>query len=145
MSKIEYSIESVPPSHDIIQFLDDKIYEYNSTAIQKKDGHYFSKIIHDSSNSIIAGISGWTWANACEISLLWVKEEYRKKGLGEKLLKSAEDEAIQKKCSIILIRSYIFQAPLFYQKHGYKIEHLLDDFPKGYKYYILVKRIDKKC
>ncbi|MBS1600898.1 MAG: GNAT family N-acetyltransferase [Bacteroidetes bacterium] len=144
MSNIEFAIESVPASHDIFQYLDDQLYEFNAAAIRKKDGNTFSKIIRDSSNHIIGGVYGWTWASACEILILWVKEEYRKNGLGEKLLQSAEDEAIQKKSNVILIRSYSFQAPAFYEKQGYKTEHILDNFPNGYKLYSLVKRIDHR-
>jgi ribosomal protein S18 acetylase RimI-like enzyme len=76
-----------------------------------------------------------------EITLLWVKEEYRKNGLGKMLLKAAEDEIIKKGCTTILLRSYNFQAPLFYEKNGYETVYILDDFPNGYKHYNLVKRI----
>jgi len=41
-----------------------------------------------------------------------------------------------------MVRSFSFQAPHFYEKQGYRIEHVLDSFPKGYCYYILLKRID---
>jgi GNAT superfamily N-acetyltransferase len=140
ITQMEYKIENSPDNNKIIQFLDDRIYEFNSETINKKDGRQFSKIIRED-KEIIAGIAGWIWAYACEITLLWVKEEYRKKKLGEKLLKAAEEEAIKAGCNVILIRSYAFQAPFFYEKYGYKIEYIINDFPNGYKYYILIKRI----
>jgi GNAT superfamily N-acetyltransferase len=135
-------IISKVPTHEDIQFLEDKIYEYNSRQTGKDDGKLFSKMIYDSNNNIIAGISGWIWAGACEIALLWVKEEFRKKGYGRLLLQAAEDEAREKNCDVILLRSYSFQAPLFYQKHGYKVEFKTDDFPPGYSYYCLIKRLN---
>jgi len=136
---MEYKIETPSNHQQIIQFLDDRIYEFNSKIINRLDGQLFSKIISEK-EEIIAGIAGWIWANACEITLLWVKEEYRQKGLGEKLLRAAEEEAIDANCSVILIRSYMFQAPFFYEKQGYKTEHIIEDFPKGQKYYTLIKR-----
>ncbi|HEU5165567.1 MAG TPA: GNAT family N-acetyltransferase [Chitinophagaceae bacterium] len=141
MKEIEFRIESVEHQTEVIQFLDDKVYEYNSSTINKFEGILFTKIIRDQNSNIIAGISGWTWAMVSEITLLWVKEEYRKNGLGKMLLKAAEDEIIKKGCTTILLRSYSFQAPLFYEKHGYKTVYILDDFPNGYKHYNLVKRI----
>ena len=141
LKEIELKIESVEHQTEVIQFLDDKVYEYNSSIINKYEGILFTKIIRDQNSNIIAGISGWTWAMASEITLLWVKEEYRKNGLGKMLLKAAEDEIIKKGCTTILLRSYSFQAPLFYEKNGYKTVYILDDFPKGYKHYNLVKRI----
>lgn len=141
LKEIELKIESVEHQTEVIQFLDDKVYEYNSSIINKYEGILFTKIIRDQNSNIIAGISGWTWAMASEITLLWVKEEYRKNGLGKMLLKAAEDEIIKKGCTTILLRSYSFQAPLFYEKNGYKTVYILDDFPKGYKHYNLVKRM----
>jgi ribosomal protein S18 acetylase RimI-like enzyme len=55
------------------------------------------------------------------------------------LLEAAEVEAKSKGCLTILVRSYSFQAPQFYERHGYKIEHILNGFPEGYSYYILQK------
>jgi ribosomal protein S18 acetylase RimI-like enzyme len=141
LKEIELKIESVEHQAEVIQFLDDKVYEYNSSTINKYEGALFTKIIRDQNSNIIAGISGWTWALVSEITLLWVKEEYRKNGLGKMLLKAAEDEIIKKGCTTILLRSYNFQAPLFYEKNGYETVYILDDFPNGYKHYNLVKRI----
>ena len=141
MKDVEFRIESVEHQAEAIQFLDDKVYEYNAASINKYDGNLFTKIIRDQNNNIIAGISGWTWAMVSEITLLWVKEEYRNIGLGKMLLKAAEEEIIKRGCTTILLRSYSFQAPLFYEKNGYNTVYILDDFPNGYKHYNLVKRM----
>jgi len=125
----------------VIQFLDDMIYDHNSGKTGKGDGRLFAKTARDAKENIIAGISGWLWANACEITFLWVNDKYRGKGYGELLLKLAEDEAKKNDCEVILIKSYSFQAPSFYQKHGYQVEHITNNFPPGYTYYCLVKRI----
>jgi ribosomal protein S18 acetylase RimI-like enzyme len=61
--------------------------------------------------------------------LLWVSENLRNNGIGKKLLLAAEQEAMVNMCKIILIRSYGFQAPTFYEKNGYKIEHVINNFP----------------
>jgi GNAT superfamily N-acetyltransferase len=137
----KYKIEVGKDSEHVIQFLEDKIYEHNSSEINKSDGEFFSRIIRDESERIIAGIAGWTWAGACEITQFWVDEKARNNGIGKLLLGAAETEAKGKGCIIILIKSYSFQAPHFYERHGYKIEHVLSDFPPGHDYYMLSKRI----
>ena len=76
MKEGKFMIESVEHQAEAIQFLDDKIYEFNAAAINKYDGNLFTRIIRDQNNDIIAGISGWTWAMVSEITLLWVKEEF---------------------------------------------------------------------
>lgn len=136
-----YRIETPSNINEIIQLLDERLYEYNAKTIQKKDGKLFSFIVKEDTAKMVAGIAGWMWANACEITLLWVDEQYRKKGFGKALLRKAEEEAANAGCNVILIRSYAFQAPFFYEKQGYKVEHIIDDFPEGNKYYTLIKRM----
>jgi GNAT superfamily N-acetyltransferase len=129
------------PTQKEVRFLEDMIYEHNASKTNRKNGKLFSKLIYDPGKKIIAGITGWTWAGACEITLLWVKEEYTRKGFGKILLKAAEAEAKKEKCKTILLRSYSFQAPLFYQKFGYKVEFETKDFPDGHSYFCLIKRL----
>jgi GNAT superfamily N-acetyltransferase len=88
----------------------------------------------------VAGISGWTWAHACEVRDLWVDPSLRGQGYGDRLLAAAEQEAQLRGCKVILLASYSFQAPAFYQKHGYELGWQLNDFPPGHQYCYLVKR-----
>jgi GNAT superfamily N-acetyltransferase len=141
MRKEPYYIEAAIDSHPEIQLLEDKIYEHNAGALNKDDGRLFSRIVRDENKEIIGGIAGWTWAKACEITQLWVVERARKCGIGKVLLEAAEAEAKGQGCITILVRSYSFQAPHFYEKHGYKAELILNGFPEGHSYYILTKKI----
>ena len=54
---------------------------------------------------------------------------------------AAEQEAQLRRCKIILLASYSFQAPGFYQKNGYELAWQLSDFPPGHQYHYLVKRL----
>jgi GNAT superfamily N-acetyltransferase len=128
------------PSPEDLQFLEDRLYEFNSAQIGKDDGRLFAFLIRDDQQKIIAGVSGWTWADACEIRTLWVAPSWRGKGYGSKLLDSAEQEARARGCRIILLSSYSFQGPAFYQKHGYELAWQLDDFPPGHQNDYLAKR-----
>jgi ribosomal protein S18 acetylase RimI-like enzyme len=138
----DYKIITEPDPGEAISILEERIYEYNSEKVSCTDGLNFAQIIRNAKNEIIAGIGGWTWNGACEITQLWVNENHREKGFGKKLLGFAEGQAQQKNCSIMLVKSYSFQAPEFYQKHGYKVEHILENFPRGHNYYTLTKRLN---
>jgi hypothetical protein len=72
--ELEYTIETVDESQFVIQFLEDKLYQYNSDRTNKHDGRLFSTVVRDSTRTIIGGVAGWTWAYACEITQLWVAE-----------------------------------------------------------------------
>src|SRR6478736_4657671 len=94
----EYTIESGIDSQQIIELLDDKLYQHNTASLGKNDGALFSKIVRDEDKNIVAGIAGWTWAGACEITHLWVDERLRQNDIGKKLLEAAEVEAKNKVC-----------------------------------------------
>jgi GNAT superfamily N-acetyltransferase len=134
----------VEPGEDaerVSSFLEDRLYEHNSSTIGKDDGRLFSRVVRDASGSIVAGIAGWTWAGACEVTQFWVSQSMRKKGIGKMLLQAAEEEARARNCTRVLVKTYSFQAPTFYQKHGYTVQHVIEDFPKGHRYYTLVKAV----
>ena len=128
------------PSSEELQFLEDRLYEFNSTQTGQDDGQLFSFFVRNDQQQIVAGLSGWTWAKACEIKALWVHPSWRRNGYGRNLLESAEREARARGCKVILLSSYSFQAPAFYQKCGYELAWQLADFPPGHHNCYLVKR-----
>ena len=79
---------------------------------------------------ILSGIGYW---NGLEIKILWVKEEFRNKGIGTKILKHAEEIARKKGASIAMLDTFDFQAEGFYKKQGYEVVGEINDFPKGHK------------
>jgi len=131
---------TIPSSSDL-QFLEDRLYEYNSHQTGKDDGQSFGFFIRDDDQRIQAGIAGWTWAQACSIQQLWVHDALRGKGLGRQLLEAAEQEARERGCRVIMIESYSFQAPDFYQKCGYELAWECEDFPPGHRQCVLIKRL----
>jgi ribosomal protein S18 acetylase RimI-like enzyme len=136
-----YAITKGNPSVEELQFLEDRIYEHNSKQTRQDDGQLFGFFIRNEQQEIVAGLSGWTWAQACQIQNLWVHSSLRGQGYGERLLESAEQEARACGCKVIFLESYSFQAPAFYQKYGYELAWQLDDFPPGYQNNFLVKRL----
>lgn len=133
-------IKSTPTSEEL-NFLEDRLYEFNSTQTGKDDGELFAFFVRNEQQEIIAGICGWTWAEACEIRTLWVHPSKRGQGYGQRLLEAAEEEARSHGCKVIMLTSYSFQAPEFYQRHGYTLAWQLSDFPPGHEHCILVKRL----
>src|SRR5512144_77919 len=117
------------PSSEEVDFLEDRLYDFNSAQTGQDDGQLFAFLVRNDNEEIVAGLSGWTWAKACEIRTLWVHPDWRGQGYGRSLLESAEQEARLRGCTVILMSSYNFQAPAFYQKFGYEVAWQLNDFP----------------
>ena len=65
---------------------------------------------------IVAGISGWTWGDCCELQSLWVEPSLRGRGLATRLLAAAEAEAAARGCSQTVHFTYDFQARALYER-----------------------------
>jgi GNAT superfamily N-acetyltransferase len=76
--------------------------------------------ILDTADELAAGMSGWTWGVAAGIGLTWVREQSRGDGLGARLLAEFETEARSRGCAHVFVTSFTFQAPGFYERHGYR-------------------------
>jgi GNAT superfamily N-acetyltransferase len=73
----------------------------------------------DDDGDLAAGLSGWTWGVAAGIAMTWVREASRGAGLGGQLLAAFEAEAKARGCEHVFVTSFTFQAPGFYERHGY--------------------------
>lgn len=122
-------------------FLVERIYEFNSEATGYFDGRLLGARIKNEAGEVIAGISGHTWGSCAEIVNLWVSKHHRGHGLGKTLLHAAEAEAIRRGCTQVVLRTHSFQAPGFYERHGYQRKYEIDDQPKGHSDILYVKSI----
>jgi len=80
---------------------------------------------------IVAGISGWTWGDCCELRSLWVAPGLRGRGLATRLIAAAEAAAAARGCSQIVHFTYAFQARALYEQNGYELVGCVEDFPSG--------------
>lgn len=97
--------------------------------------------VRDETGSIIGGVTCTLFWKHMHIDFLWVEETKRKEGLGTKLLAQAENFAKQKGVRLIKLDSFSFQAPAFYEKHGYTVFGKVEDHPVGHTQYYLIKRL----
>ena len=141
MGVSEFVIETEPAPDDV-QYLEERIYEFNSTVTGITDGAWLAIFVRDEQKRIVAGICGNTWGGWCEIRQFWVEAARRKQGLGTRLLEAAEQEARQRGCTHILLMTFSFQAPGFYAKHGFEVLAVVDDHPRGHRNLLLRKQLE---
>ncbi|MEJ0063218.1 MAG: GNAT family N-acetyltransferase [Alphaproteobacteria bacterium] len=102
----------------------------------------FAVLDHDPAGEIRGAVyvayqaPGWGF-----IKLIWVKENERRRGLGQKLMKTMEEEAAKRECRSIYLWTYDFEAPEFYEKLGYTRYAVLEDFIPGHQRLGFMKRI----
>jgi GNAT superfamily N-acetyltransferase len=129
------------PTPDDVQYLEDRLYEFNSAATGITDGEWLGIFLRDGDQRIVAGICGNTWGGCAEIRQFWVAEARRNQGLGTRLLGVAEQEARRRGCRQMLLMTFSFQAPTFYAKHGFEVVAVVDDHPQGHQNILLRKRL----
>lgn len=131
---------SEPTPEDIVA-LEDSLYGFNVAATGVDDGRYLSIFLKRNDGTIYAGLHGHSWAGVCEIKTLWIADSERGKGLGSRLLAAAEEEARRRGCHVIHLASFTFQAPDFYERHGFQQLVRLEDFPRGQANILLAKTL----
>ena len=90
-------------------------------------------LIRDPGGKVVGGLLGGTYWGWLFVNTLWINEVFRQQGLGSQLLARAEQEARERGCHSAHLDTMDFQAPGFYEKHGYTVWGVLEDIPRGHK------------
>ena len=125
----EFHVEDHPDPLDI-DVLETQIRREASAAMGLGDEADLAIFVRDA-GTVVAGISGWTWGDCCELQSLWVAPRLRGRGLATQLLAAAEAEAAARGCSQTVHFTYAFQARELYERNGYELVGCVEDFPSG--------------
>ncbi len=143
--KMDFRYKISTPIEEETEYIGNRLLNYNLESIplsQEKPFIDINRCIKDENGDIIGGILACSalW-NILSIETLWVKEEYRNRGIANQLLDVVETEARKMGCHLAYLSTYDFQAKDFYLKNGYEIFGVLEDCPKDHKLYHLSKRL----
>jgi GNAT superfamily N-acetyltransferase len=72
------------------------------------------------SGRILGGFTGRTSLGLMFIELAFLPKELRRRGLGSSMLRMAEQEAARRGCGAGVLYTISFQAPGFYEHHGWQ-------------------------
>lgn len=133
-----FSLTDQPDAGDV-QYLGGQLSAYNLGHAGYSDARPLAIFIRDADGQILGGLQGWTYWDWFAIDLLWLAEEIRGRGYGSTLLRMAENEAAARGCGRVLLDTFSFQSPAFYQKHGYEVFGVLDGFAAKHRRYYLCK------
>jgi ribosomal protein S18 acetylase RimI-like enzyme len=90
---------------------------------------------------VVGGLNGsthWSW---CYIRHFWVEADWRRRGLGRRLLSEAEREARARNCVGLYVDTFNPAAAAFYERAGFARFGRLDDFPPGHARIFLQKTV----
>ena len=118
------------------QKIGELVRSYNRSKREAAESEPLNLYVEDDSGELLAGLVAETFGNWLEIEYLFVKEDLRGQGIGSQLLQQAESKAKKRNCRFAFVNTYQFQAPAFYQKHGYQEVFTLKDYPcTGQRHY----------
>lgn len=126
---MRFQVEDDPDPLDV-EFLETQIRREASAAMGLGDEVELAIFVRDA-GKIVAGISGWTWGDCCELQSLWVDRRFSGGWLGSRLLAAAEAEAAARGCTQTVHFTYDFQARALYERAGYELVGRVEDFPWG--------------
>jgi ribosomal protein S18 acetylase RimI-like enzyme len=117
------------PRPEDVALLNDQLYRFNASATGVDDGRWLAIFVRDAAGQIEAGLHGWTWGGTGFVQTLWVREDLRRRGLGSRLLRAAEQEAERRGCVKMELETHNYQAPDFYRRLGYETVGELPGWP----------------
>ncbi|MGG5322585.1 hypothetical protein IGJ83_002456 [Enterococcus pernyi] len=77
--------------------------------------------VYESEGTILGRIVGFIHWDHLQIELFYVSNNTQGQGIGTKLLNHVESIAKQQNKSYIFLETMSFNAPKFYEKHGYEV------------------------
>ena len=113
--------------------------EQNEVALNYED---YCFVAEDDNGNIMGVITGRAYYNEVHIGDLIVGQNYRRSGLGRKLVEAVEETYKGKLYEKITLTTFGFQAPEFYKKLGYEVEFVREDKNPKLSKYFLMKHID---
>ena len=124
--------------HQQIRAFNDSRSEPHRTA-RKSSARPLDLFIHDREGRLRGGLVASTYWGWLEVDHLWLDQELRGRGYGRRLLRMAESEARARGCQRAWLWTFGFQARGFYERLGYQVVGVLEDYPPGNALYWMRK------
>ena len=114
---------------------------FNESQAPGANWRALSIYARDESGAVQGGLTGSSCYDWLFVKWLWVAEPFRSQGIGSRLLARAEEVARERNIGAVYLDTFTFQAPGFYEKHGYREFGRLDDPVHGHARIWLAKRL----
>ncbi len=99
-------------------------------------------LVRDGAGRVEGGLWGWSEQGRLFVQLLFLPEYRRRSGLGSELMARAEAVARRRRCRVIWLDTFSFQARPFYERLGFSCFGTLEEYPPGGARYFLAKRLE---
>ena len=95
--------------------------DYNRETFGRVDTRTLDILVRNpDTGEIVGGLLGRSSLGLFFLDLFYLPKQLRGGGLGSRLIAQAEEEARRRGCTAAFVYTVTFQAPGFYEKHGYR-------------------------
>ena len=124
-----------------VEDIEERLEDFDESYITyKMDGEIHIGIEDD--GKLVAGLNAYiTNFKILYVSTVFVDEEYRRKGLGARLMREMEKRAAAMGVNMIRLDTYDWQGKEFYEALDYQCVGQYDNAEDGYSEYFFLKRI----
>jgi len=104
----------------MIETLSEGLNGFNDEVTGYADRQPLAVILKDpESDRVLGGVTGRSSLGLLFLDLFYLPESLRGSGLGTQILKMFEDEGRRRGCRSAVLYTISFQAPKFYERHGW--------------------------
>jgi GNAT superfamily N-acetyltransferase len=109
------------PDEEARWLIDHGLGDYNAEQAGYWDPRTLAVLVRDvASGRVVGGMLGRTSLGLLFIDLVYLPLELRGRQIGTHMLQVAEEEAVRRGCRGAVLYTISFQAPTFYQRHGWR-------------------------
>jgi len=117
---------------EVAEMLSAGLNAFNVQATGIDDRQALAVTIRDpQTRKVLGGMTGRTSLGLLFLDLFYLPESLRGTGLGSRLLQACEDEGRRRGCVSAVLYTLSFQAPGFYEKHGWQCFGEVPCLPEG--------------
>jgi uncharacterized protein (DUF924 family)/GNAT superfamily N-acetyltransferase len=123
------------------RFVTESLASYNIAATGHSSWYPVGFFLKSARGEWVGGLLGNIWGGWLQVTHLWVASPMRRHGNGARLLRAAENYAIERGCLAATLETHSYEARPFYEKLGYQVFATLDDCPPGHSKFFLRKQL----
>jgi GNAT superfamily N-acetyltransferase len=109
------------PDRAAQQAIEAGLARYNAEQAGFSDHRPLAVVVSDpETKEVLGGLLGRTSLGLLFIDLFFLPDSLRGQGVGSRVMQLAEDEGRRRGCTAAVLYTISFQAPGFYERHGYQ-------------------------
>ena len=120
--------------------IEDGLGRYNAEQAGYGDARSLAVLVSDpATQAVVGGLLGRTSLGLLFVDLFFLPDGLRGHRLGSDVMAKAEEEARRRGCRASVLYTISFQAPGFYERHGYRVFGTIPCDPPGTSRIFMVK------